>query len=790
MMVLLLFPVLNASALASGRIEGRVTRQDGSGLGGVTVVVNETRTATLTDPEGRFVFANVGPGTFSVTFLLGANTLTTEQIAVNDDSVTVNQVVEWTVRYADTVTVYAASRHTQHLFEAPASVSVVDEATIAREAPHAQLPKVLESTPGVELAQSGVFDFNLNIRGLNNTLNRRVLTLVDGRDAASVLIGAQEWAAFGLPLDEIARVEVVRGVGSALYGVNAFNGVVNITSKEPRYAPGGHVELSIGELRTLRLSARHAGALSDRSFYRVHMVYGRTDDFFRARNATVEYAGVPSEVIAPVRERTQFANMGGRIDRYLSLDSLVTIEGGWARSDGNMLLSSAGRSQSLGVQRPWVRSAAQTSNWRISGYYDGRRGSMASLVAGSPVVDDSTKANAELIHRREYASGSGRIVGGAAYRYQRADTRDAEGAFTILRGVHAAHEGSLFGQVDHPLGDRLSLVVAARLDESTLHSPEFSPKAALVFGFPSGQALRFSYGRAFEAGSFIHYFLRTAAAPPVALGALESALAPALNGTPLHLSNVPILAVGNEQLGVERVQAVEAGYSGLIAGRLLVGANYYFNRVSDMITPLLPQVGSELGRVNPAYGVYQPPPSLSGAQQALVLSTLSRALPASLFLLLSNDADGRPIFSAASFTNFAKVDVQGAETSAQFFAGDRLMAEVSYSWFDFMPKTGVSPDVVSGNAPAHRVSGGASYSTRALSAAVRARWADRFVWNTGVFRGPVPAATVVDLTFRYGFGARTALLLNVANLLDNEHYEIFGGDLLRRRSLVTLVQRW
>jgi iron complex outermembrane receptor protein len=503
----------------------------------------------------------------------------------------------------------------------------------------------------------------------------------------------------------------------------------------------------------------------------------------------VEYPGVPAEVIPLQRDRTEFVNLGGRLDRYLSLDSLVTIEGGWARSEGNILMSSAGRTQNLGVQRPWVRSELQTSRWSVSGYYDGRVGSMASLASGMPVFDDSLKANTEVIHRRDYRSGSGRIVAGGAYRFQRADTRDEAGNYTILGAVHTSHEGGVFGQVDHPLGSRLRAVLAARLDASTLYQPEFSPKVALVFSMPSGHAIRFTYGRGFESGSFVHYFLRTAVAPPVPLAAIEAALAPALGGTPLQLSTVPVLALGNKELEVERVQTIEGGYSGVFARRLFISANYYFNRISNLITPLLPQVGTQLGRINPAYAPYQPPSTLNAAQQALVLATLGRALPASLFAIMSNDVDGRPIFAAVSWTNFARVKVQGAEASAQYFVGQRFMADAAYAWFDFMPN-GVSPNLVSGNAPPHHVTAGANYTTGPVTAGFHVRWSDQFIWNTGIFRGPVPAATVADLNARYMVRRRTAVMLSVADLFDNEHYEIFGGDILRRRALLTVVQNW
>jgi outer membrane receptor protein involved in Fe transport len=191
-----------------------VTGPDGAGLSGVSVLINETSASTLTDASGNFTFDNVPPGTFSVTFALGINVLTVQDVRIENTTVRLNRAVDWKIGFTDTITVYAASRRTERLFDAPASVAVIDESTIARDAAHAQIPRALASTTGVELAQSGVFDFNLNIRGLNTSLNRRVLTLLDGRDA-SVLVGARNGRPLRCPGRNRPR-RVARGPGSAL----------------------------------------------------------------------------------------------------------------------------------------------------------------------------------------------------------------------------------------------------------------------------------------------------------------------------------------------------------------------------------------------------------------------------------------------------------------------------------------------------------------------------------------------------------------------------------------------
>lgn len=784
--ILLLIP---ATVLADGRLEGRVTGSGGTGLAGVSVLINETAVSVLTDQGGRYSFDRVPSGTFSVTFALGNNVLTVTGVRITDGPVSLDQSVDWSTTFADTITVYAASRRIEHLFDAPSSVAVIDESTIAREAAHAQLPRALASTPGVEITQSGMFDFNVNIRGLNSSLNRRVLTLLDGRDAASVLVGAQEWAAAALPMDEIARIEVVRGPASALYGANAFNGVIDMTSKQPRDTAGGNIQLSVGENSTGHVSMRHAGVFGTTWSYRAQGMYGRTGDFFVARNETVEYPGLPPEVIAPATDRTEFMNLGGRLDHYLPA-KILTLEGGWARADGNLLLTGAGRPQNRGVQRPWVRSAFQTANWRAFGYYDSRKGEMLSLSAGNVIVDDSTRLHGEVQRQFGYAAGRGRVAAGGALRYERADTRDESGASTILRDVEDAWSGAVYGQIDHDLTNRLRILMAGRLDSSTLHDTKISPKAGLVQQISPTQSVRLTYGRAFQTASFVQYFTRVSVQPSLSLAALEAALAPVLGGVPLGFQQVPVLALGNEDLRVEQIDSFETGYSSVVAGRLVLGANYHYDHVTDMITPLLPQVGTSLGRINPEFGPYQPPAALGTVQQAIVLGALSAALPPNLFAVMSNDLDSSPIFAVASYTNLARVTVQGAELSANYFLNRKVKADLGVAWTDFSVAKDIPEQPVSSNTPPWSVRLGIAYTDDRKSASLLYRWSDHFDWTGGIFRGPVPSYSVVDLAAGYKLGMRTRVSLSVANLLDNEHYEIFGGDILQRSALLTLTQAW
>jgi outer membrane receptor protein involved in Fe transport len=434
--------------------------------------------------------------------------------------------------------------------------------------------------------------------------------------------------------------------------------------------------------------------------------------------------------------------------------------------------------------------AFKAARWRTAGYYDGRYGKTVSLASGATTFDASLRAHVEGERLFTYSSGRGRFVLGGSARYERADTRDDNGVSTILRGLEHAHQVAAVGQLEHQLSDRMKLALAARVDDSTLYEPEPSARASLVYAVSPTHGVRFTYNRAFDAGTFVQYFTRGEAAPPVQLGALEAALAPALGGVPLHFDRVPVLALGNDALGVERVQSFEGGYSGVFARQVIVRANYYFNRISNLLTPLLPQVGTDLGRINPSYGPYRPPAALNAAQQALVLASLQAVVPSSVLPFMSNDLDGMPIFAVASFTNFARVNIQGAEVSVQYFHTDRFVADIGYSALSFAPKQNVSEEVISANAPSNSITMGLTYSAPRVSAWFRYRWADQFTWSGGAFHGPIPSLHIVDAGTSVKVGPRTTLLVNAANLFDDSHYEVFGGDLLRRRALLSLRQEW
>jgi iron complex outermembrane receptor protein len=243
-------------AQGNGTINGHITDEStGEALIRVNVIISGTTIGAATDLDGNYTITNVPAGSYSLVFsLISYQTITKDDVVIDaNQTVKLDVVLAATAVELGNVTVYGASRRNEKITEAPSAVSVIGMEEIRLKSNSGDVPKLLESQPGVDLVQSGVDDFNLNTRGFNSSVTRRVLVLLDGRDLGAAFLGQQEWGAISYPLEDVSNVEFVRGPGSALFGTNAFNGVLNISTFSPQQALGTKVKLSGGELSMFRV---------------------------------------------------------------------------------------------------------------------------------------------------------------------------------------------------------------------------------------------------------------------------------------------------------------------------------------------------------------------------------------------------------------------------------------------------------------------------------------------------------------------------------------------------------
>ena len=682
----------------------------------------------------------------------------------------------------ETITVTAASRRPERIVEAPASVSALTPEEIERHAVDDQAPRLIASLPGVQAPQSGLFDFSVNARGFNSFLNRRVLTLIDGRDPSiPVFSGAQNWASFPFPLDELTAVEVVRGPGAALYGSGAYNGVLNMISARPRDEIGGAVRVTAGELSTLRGEARVAARITPSLFARVIAGRSRGDDFTRSRVTTSEYAGLPHETIAPVDDRADIAFVSARLDQSFDDEHVLTVEGGQSLVDGVLIATCTGRLNLLDTKRPWARVNMNAPHWNAALYYTGETDDrMTDLGSSSVSTLDTYRAAAEVQWHGAFSRERVHVVAGAASDVLSLDT-------TILPRKERERGRAVFAQLEFAPATALKLAGSARWDDTDRSPSHFSPRAAIVWEFRPHHSVRVAYGDAFLRPTLVQRALQSPVAPPLDLTPLEQALAPLLGGVSLGLNNVPLLLVGNEDLVPEQIDGFEAGYHGAIGGRVVMSAVYYRNRLTNFVSQVLPQLGTPFGRINPNYGPYRPPAALSSAASAAVIAALQSALGPN-YAFLSNDPSGKPVLALLSFTNFGKVRTEGLELGATFLAKRHVTVDASYTLFDFDVIRGGGP--LAPNAPQHAGSIGVTYRNERVDVSATLRHVSRFDWRDGFYVGEVPSYNIVDAAAAWRLNAQWKLGLDVSNALDHEHYETFGGNLLGRRALASIKYAW
>ena len=792
-LALLLLGAGLAPAQETGRIEGKVTRTDGTAIGGVSVRIDELDRSVLTGSDGSFVLTDIPLGTYDLSFTLVDRTAEEAGVQVAaGGTARVDKQVDWDVSFAESITVYSVSRRAERITEAPAAVTVIPREDIEREAATGQVPKLIEFTPGVDYTQSGLYDINFNTRGFNSSLNRRVLTLIDGRDPAVPFLGSQEWAAVSFPMDELATVELVRGPGSALYGANAFSGVLNMTTRTPKGSEGGKLRVTGGELSTQRADLRWAWEFGSDWYGRLVGGYQNSDDFTRSRNQQVEYSSfcatagqtncLRREARGLALDEAKIGYGGLRIDKYFG-NRALTLEGGTASLEGPTFLTGIGRVQVTDVERPWTRVNFNTLHWNVLAYYDQRKAEdQVALASGALLFEDSSNLHGEIQGNTGFANGRGFLVGGLAYNQQEVDTANNAGVQTLMAEKKEEDQQAAFGQIEYSFTDKLKGVVAARVDESSLHDTQFSPKGSLVYAVAPNHTMRLTYNEAFQVPNYSEFFLRAPAGAPItAFAPLEDALAPFLGGRTLGLRSIPILAFGNDNLDVEEITSYEIGYSGIFSTKMFLTIDYYQSEIENFVTDLLPGV-------NTALTPYAPPSFLPAPVATQVLNTLRGGLGPN-FVGLTTLPNGQPAL-ILSYANSGAVDTQGIDVAVNYYATNRVTLDFSYSWFDFEIKEQNVRDQLLPNSPENKFNLGVTYNGDRFGGSVKYRWVDDFAWAAGIFVGEVPSYDLVDLALSYRLSDAWQFGVDISNLLDDEHFESFGGDLLNRRALAHVSYAW
>src|SRR2546428_2095650 len=199
--------------------------------------------------------------------------------AVGAQPMRVADIADLSIEELGNIQITSVSKRAERLADAPASIYVITGEDIRRSGA-TRLAEALRLAPNLEVARVSASSYAISARGFNNTIDNKLLVLIDGRTVYTPLFSGVFWDAQDVMLEDVERIEVISGPGATLWGANAVNGVINVITRRSSDTQGGFAYGHSGNLER-GYGARYGGAEGNVSY----RAYGRIFDGFNTSTA-------------------------------------------------------------------------------------------------------------------------------------------------------------------------------------------------------------------------------------------------------------------------------------------------------------------------------------------------------------------------------------------------------------------------------------------------------------------------------------------------------------------------
>ena len=468
-----------------------------------------------------------------------AEAVNEEEPVADLDSVSINELMQMEVS--------SVSRKSQQLSDTAAAAFIISQEDIRRSGA-TSIPEALRMAPGVEVAQIGAGRWALTIRGFNGQYANKLLVLMDGRTLYTPLFAGVFWDQQDTMMEDIERIEVIRGPGAVMWGSNAVNGVINIITKKAKDTQGNLAVVGGGNQEQGFAAYRHGGQLGNDGNYRV---YAKAFE----REAYVNTLGQRQY------DDWRSAQSGFRVDQRLSNDQRLTVQGDVYR------MKKGCRAQPLTVEGEfsdlftrdcygdganllsrWEANLSDGSELALQGYYDRVSFDAAALSNVQDTFD------LDFQHRL-HPNASHDLMWGLNYRFINSSTVNTD-VFQFSSSDLGYHMGSAFVQDDISLIDNeLRLTLGGKIEQSHFGDTQLQPNARLLWTPDERHSIWTSLSRASRIPS------QGLAQADVAAGTTQANIP---LPTPIGLRNftvpVQLMVLANPDLKAEKVFSAEIGY--------------------------------------------------------------------------------------------------------------------------------------------------------------------------------------------------------------------------------------
>jgi outer membrane receptor for ferrienterochelin and colicins len=494
--LLLVFPSL--AMAQQGTVTGRVIdAETGAAVAGATVEIQGPETRRLSaGAEGRFS-ATVRPGTYSVIVtMIGYEPRRIDVVRVSAGQVT---PVEVTIRSRALalapITVTTTRGLEQKTIEAPASVAVVGEEEIRLRTATSPLEHV-RSVPGLDVATHGVQSGNVVTRGFNNIFSGSLHMLTDHRIAGIPSLRVNLMHMMPATSEDMERVEVVLGPGSALYGPNTANGVLHVFTKSPLDFQETVVSLAGGERSFFQGTVRTSHLLTDNFGIKFSAQYMQAEEW--------EFVD-PVEVVARDFDIERWSGEV-RADWRITDRSAAVFQMGRTNMGNSIELTGIGAAQAIDWNYDYFQARFNHGRLFAQAYLNtSDAGDTFTLRDGDPIVDQSKLFVSQLQHGARLGERQDFIYGLDYIRTMPETDGTVHGRY---EDEDQYDEFGLYLQSETRLSDQFRFIAAGRVDwHSELEDPVFSPRAALVYSPVEGQSFRATFNKAFSTPTSVNLFL-------------------------------------------------------------------------------------------------------------------------------------------------------------------------------------------------------------------------------------------------------------------------------------------
>jgi outer membrane receptor for ferrienterochelin and colicin len=649
--------------------------------------------------------------------------------------------------------VETASRRAQSPLDAPNATSIVTADEI-RLSGLTKVQEILRRLPGVDVNVLTGGDAELGVRGFNSRLSNKVLVLLDGRPLYVDTLGVTVWEFAPVDVEQIERIEVVRGPGAALYGANAFGGVINIITRQPGEGRGGaRVGAGLrGEIFGSATASQRAGP----SAYRVSAGYTREPHWSR------EIGGgrVDAESYGPTgRSSLEVLRFDAHSTHRLGRDLRLSAGGNFVRASRTQLGAGVFNEYDIVGSIGSVDAALASRHASLRAFYN--RNDVAAGQAQNylgiglnrtRILIDVADVQPEAYGELKTGALAHQLRGGVNYRYKRV-------AWGDLNGPQTEHWVGAFAQDETTLGPNVRLSLGARADYvPAVNRVAASPRGSLIVKPTPRSALRATGATAFRSPSFLESYLDSSAAAPGATGAQARGIAARYDN-----SSAPA--------NYERLLAADVGYLGQDLDALHVELTAFYQRASGLI----------------------------------ILSDRRPETPSSDAANGLDPNTGRYNVGASRLDNGCIVyHLAGVEAGARFFPIEGVDLFVNYTFTEpRYQKPASCTDVVDQHTSRHKANAGVAVRTRfGVDGEVTAHYSSSQTWSDGnagidVRNGAQPAASPVDAyalvnaRLGYRFAGDHAEVSAVGyNLLDHRHRQHPLGQVLARQLMAFVAYRF